>query len=119
MLSRVKPQFGPYLTPVFAVGAVVECEVRGLVRVVRLSEGPIAWPIGERNGQQELVVYKALARAIRQETPEVVAACFGVPLAAARQWQAHCQGLRCRKKQTRTSLPHPWKREDDELLARL
>ncbi|HEY2411540.1 MAG TPA: hypothetical protein VGI40_04830 [Pirellulaceae bacterium] len=119
MSEAPKPRFGPYLTPVFAIGTFVECESRGLVEIVGLSEAPIRWPIGLANGERQLVMYKALARAVRLETPAIVAACFGVPLEVAESWQRHCQRPRSRKKQTRASLPVHWKREEDEMLMRL
>ena len=119
MSESAKLRFGPYLTPIVAVGTVVECEVRGLVRIVGLSQASIPWPTGVQNGQEDLVVYKGLARAIRQEHPLAVAKAFGVPLKTVEQWQAKCTGTRRRKKQTRTSLPLPWKREEDELLTQL
>jgi hypothetical protein len=118
MPESPKARFGPYLTPVFAVGTVVECEVRGLVQIAGLSDAPIPWPIGEANNERQLVVYKALARAVRLETPAVVAACFGIPLEIAELWQRACQRPRRRKKQTRASRPVPWKRDEDELIAR-
>ena len=66
MASSLPPfQFGPYLTPVISRGARVMCEVRGLVKIVGLSDGPIPWPIGERDRKQALIVYKGLARAVR------------------------------------------------------
>lgn len=114
-----KTRFGPYLTPVFAVGTAVECEIRGLVHIVRLHDAPVPWPVGERNGVEALVVYKSLARALRQETPETVAACFDIPLQTAIDWQQLCSQPRSRKKQTKSSLPLVWKREEDELLTRL
>jgi len=110
--------FGPYVTPVCFVGAVVECEARGLVTIVRLSDGPIAWPVGERDGREDLVVFKGLARAVRQESPEAVAEAWGISPQTARQWQATCSRPRLRRKQTLTSPPIPWKKSDDELLAR-
>jgi len=112
-------RFGPYVTPVAIPGAVVECEVRGLVTIVGLSRAPIRWPIGERDGQCELVLYKALARAIRQEEPAAVAAAFGVALQTAEFWKTKCRRARRRKKQTLKSPPIPWKREDDELLCQV
>src|SRR6266699_2227777 len=91
-------RFGPYVTPVCVVGAVVECEVRGLVTVVRASDGSIAWPVGERDGREELIVFKGLARAIRVESAEAVAAAWGVSVHAAEQWHAACRRPRLRKK---------------------
>src|SRR6267142_1292641 len=112
-------RFGPYVAPVVATGVVVECELRGLVSIVGLTDAAIPWPIGERDGQKELVVCKALARAVRQETPKAVAAAWGVSLATAEHWKSVCHQPRRRKKQTFASPPIPWKREDDELLSRV
>jgi len=112
-------RFGPYVTPVCVVGAVVECEIRGLVTVVALSKGPIAWPLGERDGHTEAVVFKGLARAVRQETPAAVAAAWGVKLEMAEAWQIACHRPRLRRKQTVSSPPIPWKKGEDELLARV
>jgi hypothetical protein len=112
-------RYGPYLTPVVAVGVIVECEARGLVTVVGISDGPIPWPVGERDGQQQLIVFKALARAVRQESPRAVAAAWGVSMLAVEQWRQICRQPRRRKKQTLTTPPIPWKHEDDELIRRL
>src|SRR5581483_7572172 len=112
-------RFGPYITPVIAAGVIVECEVRGLVTVVGLSDGPIPWPLGERDGEKQLIVFKALARAVRQESPDAVAAAWGVDVDTVESWRATCKQPRYRKKQTISSPPIPWKREDDELIARL
>jgi hypothetical protein len=112
-----KLRFGPYVTPVVAVGVVVECEVRGMVKIVGLSKGPIRWPIGERDERAELVVFKALARAIRQETPEAVAASWGVTLASAEEWKSVCHQPRQRKKQTHKNPPIAWKPADDAIIC--
>lgn len=118
-LPKSQLRFGPYLTPVVANGVVVECEVRGLVKIVGLSEAPIPWPIGERDGLCEPVVFKALARAVRQETPEAVAATWGVSTATAEQWKVACHRPRQRKKQTHRTPPIAWKPAHDELIATL
>jgi len=112
-------RFGPYITPVVAPGVVVECEVRGLVTIAGISDAPIAWPLGERDGERQPVVFKALARALRQEAPEAVAAAWGVTVRTVEAWRAACKHPRHRKKQTISSPPIPWKREDDELIASL
>lgn len=110
-------RFGPYITPVVAIGVIVECEARGLVTVVGISEAPIPWPIGDRDGQCELIVFKALARAVRQESPAAVAFAWGVSLATAERWKKVCRQPRQRKKQTLASPPIPWNQSDDELVG--
>jgi len=62
-----------YVTPVFFRGARVPCEVRGVVTIVGLSDGPLPWPIGEQDGVLELVVYRGLAAAVKSSEPEAVA----------------------------------------------
>ena len=43
--TRFKLHFGPYRTPRFRIGAVVEDEVRGEVTIVGLTGARIPWPI--------------------------------------------------------------------------
>jgi len=114
-----KLRFGPYVTPVLAPGIVVECEVRGLVTVVRLSDAPLPWPLGERDGGLQPIVFKALARAVRQESPDAVAAAWGIDIETAKRWRLACHKPLQRKKQTVASPPIPWKHDDDELICRL
>ena len=111
--------YGPYLTPVIPTDVIVECEVRGLVTVVGLSDAAIPWPIGERDGQRQPIVFKALARAVRQESPAAVAAAWGVSVTTVEFWQAACRGPLHRKKQTLSSPPIPWKHNDDQLISTL
>jgi hypothetical protein len=79
---------GQYVTPPVVKGCRVVCGVRGVVRLVGLSSGPIPWPIGEKDGERSLVVYKGLASALRWESAEAVAAAWGVPVATVENWQA-------------------------------
>jgi hypothetical protein len=118
-MSDIKLQFGAYLTPITVVGATLECEVRGLVTVCGMSNGPLPWPLGERDGEQHLIVFKGLSRAIRQERPEAVAEHWGIPVATVVDWKKACNGPRYRRKQTIKLQPIPWKPQDDELVCRL
>src|SRR5262245_3102536 len=93
-------RFGPYVTPVIAIGTIVECEVRGLVTVVGQSEAPVPWPIGEKDGNRQLIVFKGLSRAIRQEDPLHVANAWGIEHDTAQAWRNTCKSPRRRKKQT-------------------
>lgn len=88
MAKRKYGRFGGYLSPVVVLGAMVPCEVRGIVKIVAMSTGPIAWPIGEKDGQRSLIIYKGLARALHAETAEQVASWWGIDLEAVRRWQA-------------------------------
>src|SRR5262245_61084116 len=72
---------GSYATPAFDYGDVVFCERRGDVRIVGLSDAPIPWPIGQRlpkGRARALVLYGALARAVKRESAEAVAYHWGV-----------------------------------------
>jgi hypothetical protein len=88
-----------------------------LVNSVGLTDAAIPWPIGERDGEEELVVFKALARAVRQESPRAVAAAWGCERRECRTLEIGCHQPRLRKKQTVTN-PVPWKSADDELLCK-
>lgn len=85
-------KFGAYLSPVCVLGTFVPCELRGVVKVVGMSDAPISWPIGERDGKVSLVVFKGLSRALRLETAEDVAAWWGIDLPAVKLWQAGTRG---------------------------
>ena len=76
--DRFRLHFGPYRTPRFQLGKVVEDEWRGDVRIVGISNGRIPWPIGQTTRAKSLVVYGGLAKAIRCESVQAVAYWFGV-----------------------------------------
>jgi hypothetical protein len=63
---------GTYRTPRFRPGQRVTCEARSLVELCGLSGGRIPWPlgrpVGRRNGRDALVLYGALAEAVRRES---------------------------------------------------
>jgi hypothetical protein len=75
------------VTPVIVKGAIIECKVRGLVKIVGLSDAPLPWPIGERDGQRSLIVYRGLAKAIREEDPVSVASAWGVSIEQIKAWR--------------------------------
>ena len=77
--DRFLLRFGPYRTPPFRYGKIVFCEVRGEVEIVGLSDAPLPWPIGRKgNGPRALVVFGALAKAVRREASLAVAHWWGV-----------------------------------------
>ncbi len=63
MAPRKFRLFGSYRTPKVRMGQKVECEVRGTLKVVRLSDSRIPWPWGSGpTGRATLVLYGDLAR---------------------------------------------------------
>jgi hypothetical protein len=84
---RQELRFGPYRIPRCRIGQQVECLIRGEVRVVGLSDAPKRWPIGEKDGRHELIVYRGLAEAVHLERQEAIAAHWGVPVETVAGWQ--------------------------------
>jgi hypothetical protein len=80
---------GRYATPRFRYGARVQCEVRGEVVVVGLSDAPIPWPVGKPHGGQglSLVVYKGLAAAVRRESASAVCDWWGITAQTVSKWR--------------------------------
>jgi len=81
---------GTYRTPRFHYGAVVVDELRGSVRIVGLSDAPIPWPVGQYLDDKRrrfLVVYGALARAVRRESNQAVAKAWGVTPQTVTVWR--------------------------------
>jgi hypothetical protein len=78
--ERFKLRFAKYRTPRFRYGAIVDCEVRGPMRIVGLSSGRIPWPIGyppdTSGGRASLVVYNGL-KAVRLESSQAVQHWWG------------------------------------------
>ena len=86
--DRFRLCFGPYRTPRFQYGKIVWCEVRGEVRIVGLSDAPIPWPIGQtRQGPRALVVFGALAKAVRREANLAVSHWWGTEAKTVTKWR--------------------------------
>jgi hypothetical protein len=70
------------------MGAVVEDEVRGPVKIVKLTEAPIPWPIGKASdGRLALVVYGGLAKAVRRESGIAVCHWWGASWYYVNKWR--------------------------------
>jgi hypothetical protein len=85
--ERYRLLYGPYRAPPFRFGDVVFCERRGEVKIVGLSSGRIPWPMGERNGQRSLILFGALADAVRLESAVAVAYWWGASPWLTWQWR--------------------------------
>jgi hypothetical protein len=114
-----------YVTPVYFLGARVTCKVRGVVEIVGLSSGPHPWPVGRQDWKQELIVYKGLAKAVREESPEFVAARWGVPVETVVEWKSHLdkppvvespKPIKRRRRIGRPPHTHVWTPEEDEII---
>lgn len=85
--DRVK-LLGAYQTPRFKYGAVATCAIRGPVKIVGLSNGRIPWPkcrSGKRS--RAIILYGALADAVRRESAEAVQYWFGVGQFTVWKWR--------------------------------
>jgi hypothetical protein len=87
--DRLRLLFGPYCTPRFSYGKPVFCEARGWVKIVGLKDGPIPWPYGRRPSvkSKALILYADLARAVRRESAQAIAAWWGVGMYTVWKWR--------------------------------
>ena len=82
----------PTEAPRCRVGRVLTDNARGDVRVLRISDGRIPWPIGRRvgigrGGKDNLVLTGALIDAVRRESNQAVAYWFGVGVNTVTAWR--------------------------------
>jgi hypothetical protein len=87
--DRVK-LLGSYSPPLVEFGDFVECSIRGEVEVVKLSAGPIQWPVGRYppNGRARfLIVMGDLVEAIRRESAEAIRHWWGVGASTVWTWR--------------------------------
>jgi hypothetical protein len=89
--DRFRLLFGPYRTPVFRYGDDAFCELRGDVILCGLTDAPIPWPTGKKRqkgpGARAIVVYGALAEAVRRESAQAVARWWGVTAQTVTRWR--------------------------------
>jgi hypothetical protein len=87
--ARPKLRYGPYRTPRFRYGSVVQCEMQGSVRIVAMSNGRIPWPKGRKVGgtAHGFVLYRDLAKAVEREAGIAVAFWWGVRPDTVSRWR--------------------------------
>lgn len=80
---------GPYRAPRCEIGGWLNCRVRGRVKVVAISEGPIQWPIVVRpnGGGRGLALIGDLVRAVQQESTQAVQHWWGVKHCTVWTWR--------------------------------
>lgn len=89
---------GPYRSPRVRPGHTVACLVRGEVEVDGVTEGvrstadgtPLAWPYVEPcpgTGKRSLLLVADLVKAVRAESAQAVARCWGVSRWQVTRWR--------------------------------
>ena len=86
---RHQLRYGAYATPKFRYDSTVADGCRGDVVIVALSNGRIPWPLGRARGNSNraLVLYGALARAVRREANQAVCFWWGVTAQTVSKWR--------------------------------
>jgi len=79
--------FGPYRAPAFQYGRKVDCESRGEVRIVGMTDAPIPWPVGFVKGGISPVLYGSLVKAVRREAACAVRYWWGVSAWLVWKWR--------------------------------
>src|SRR5262245_17876842 len=88
--ERVRLLFGPYAMPALRLGQTVMDEARDRDVVIwRISDARIPWPIGKPKGGRavSLVVFDALADAVRNESNEAVCHWWGITGQTVSKWR--------------------------------
>jgi hypothetical protein len=79
---------GTYRTPKVRIGQIVRCEVRGLLKVVKLADTPIQWPWGRAGkGPPSPIVYAGLAKAVLVEAVVDICHAWGVSASSVQRWR--------------------------------
>src|SRR5688572_1063539 len=87
MVDRFKLH-STYRAPRFRLGDTVTCAVRGELRIVGMTDARIPWPLGRKvHGSNSLVVYGALARAVKRESVYAICNWFGVNYQTVAKWR--------------------------------
>lgn len=85
--ERFRLRFGPYSTPLFEMGQVIECAARGPVTIVGITSGKIAWPIGKTKRAKSLVLFDDLEKAVIQEAAAAICHWWGVGPHTVWKWR--------------------------------
>jgi hypothetical protein len=86
-VDHFKLRFGPYKTPRFRYGQTATCLMRGKVKITGLTDAPIPWPTCQPRSTQAIILFGALARAVRRESNQAVARAWGVSGQTVTKWR--------------------------------
>ena len=89
--ERVRLLHGPYKAPAVGIGDELECAIRGLLTVVRWSEGKISWPLGRTKelyrSTPSFILCGDLIRAVREESNTAIRYWWGVSTPTVTNWR--------------------------------
>lgn len=80
---------GRYRTPKFRTGEVVQCAIRGDVRVTRATDARIPWPVGQAIGKRARgpVIFADLNEALLAESNLAICHWWGVTPQTVTKWR--------------------------------
>jgi len=88
---HLRIRFGACNTPQFEFGDIVTDELRGDVRIIRMTDALIQWPVGRRldtkGGPGAIILFAGLVDAVRQESNQTVAHWWGVTGQTVTKWR--------------------------------
>lgn len=80
-------EFGPYQSPLVAIGDEVICARFGRVVVTGWTRGPLHWPTCHVKGPPSLILFGDLVRAVELESAIAIAIAWGVSRATVHAWR--------------------------------
>jgi hypothetical protein len=86
-VDHFKLRYGLYKTPSFRYGQTVTCLMRGKVKITGLTDAPIPWPTCQPRSTQAIILFGALACAVRRESNQAVARAWGVSGQTVTKWR--------------------------------
>lgn len=80
---------GPYSAPLCKIGGWLTCKIRGRVRVVKMSDGPVPWPMVKVPGPRPpaFALCGDLIEAVRQESTLALQHHWGVKTSTVWRWR--------------------------------
>ena len=85
--DRFRLHCGRYKTPRFRIGQTVIDAIRGEVTIVGITDGRIPWPIGKTKRAKTLVMFRGLAKALRNESNTAICHWWGVTDQTVTKWR--------------------------------